>query len=77
MTKTGTGWPSFTEPVAEQAVEKVPTLGLPGLRTEVRCRSCAWHLGHVFLDGPRPGGLRFGMNSAALELTEEGDEDIA
>jgi peptide-methionine (R)-S-oxide reductase len=69
---SGTGWPSFSAPVDEAAVQTVPDVGLLGGRREVRCRSCASHLGHVFRDGPRPTGLRFCMNSAALDLEEEG-----
>jgi peptide-methionine (R)-S-oxide reductase len=71
---SGTGWPSFTAPVHLDGVEEVPDRGLLGLRTEVRCRSCASHLGHVFRDGPRPGGLRYCMNSAALDLGPDGPE---
>jgi peptide-methionine (R)-S-oxide reductase len=72
---SGTGWPSFTAPVRPDAVQEVPDRGLLGLRTEVRCRSCASHLGHVFGDGPRPGGLRYCMNSAALDLESDGPEE--
>jgi peptide-methionine (R)-S-oxide reductase len=72
---SGTGWPSFTAPVRPDAVQEVPDRGLLGLRSEVRCRSCASHLGHVFRDGPRPGGLRYCMNSAALDLGPDGPEE--
>lgn len=65
---SGTGWPSFTRPAHEQAIEHVKELGLMGRRTEVRCRSCASHLGHVFGDGPAPDGDRCCLNSAALSL---------
>jgi peptide-methionine (R)-S-oxide reductase len=65
---SGTGWPSFTGPAHADAVEHVREAGLLGVRTEVRCRACASHLGHVFPDGPRPAGTRYCMNSVALEL---------
>ena len=65
---SGTGWPSFTEPLSDDAVEHVKERGLLGGRIEVRCRSCASHLGHVFPDGPRPTGQRYCMNSVALTL---------
>ena len=66
---SGTGWPSFTQPLSEDAVEHVKERGfLGGGRTEVRCRACASHLGHVFPDGPRPTGQRYCMNSVALAL---------
>jgi peptide-methionine (R)-S-oxide reductase len=68
---SGTGWPSFTRPASSDAVHHVKEGGLFGGRTEVRCRSCASHLGHVFADGPRPTGQRYCMNSVALSLIKD------
>jgi len=65
---SGTGWPSFTRPAAEEAVETSPDLRHAMRRTEVACSTCGSHLGHVFDDGPAPAGLRYCINSASLKL---------
>ena len=66
---SGSGWPSFTEAVSPDAVELVTDTSHGMVRTEVRCARCHSHLGHLFNDGPRDrGGLRFCMNSCALNL---------
>ena len=65
---SGTGWPSFFQPVAGEAVEEISDRAFGMVRTEARCATCESHLGHVFNDGPRPIGLRYCMNGTALKL---------
>lgn len=66
--ESGSGWPSFTDPVDREAVELIQDRSHGMLRTEVRCSTCHSHLGHVFPDGPGPTGERFCMNSLALDF---------
>ena len=65
---SGTGWPSFFKPIAEDAVEAIPDNRFLMKRTAITCGRCGGHLGHVFDDGPEPTGMRYCMNSGALHF---------
>jgi peptide-methionine (R)-S-oxide reductase len=72
--ESGTGWPSFFQALAPEAVEEKTDVSHGMVRTEAVCRNCGAHLGHVFPDGPRPTGQRYCMNSASLKLQPRAGE---
>lgn len=74
---SGSGWPSFTAPVESEAVDEITDRSMGMERTEVRCKACEGHLGHVFPDGPGAGRLRYCINSASLDFDPTAANDKA
>lgn len=72
--ESGSGWPSFYQPLNPGMIEEVSDQSYGMVRTEIRCSNCGGHLGHVFDDGPNPTGLRYCVNSSSLELDPAAEE---
>ncbi len=71
---SGTGWPSFFEPISKDVIEEELDTSLSMVRTEVHCKKCKAHLGHLFPDGPPPTGLRYCINGVCLQFERRKDE---
>ncbi|MFS4468562.1 peptide-methionine (R)-S-oxide reductase MsrB [Maribacter sp. 2210JD10-5] len=69
--ESGTGWPSFTQPITENAIKYIKDTSFGMVRVEVLCNTCDGHLGHVFPDGPEPSGLRYCINSESMQIVKE------
>jgi peptide-methionine (R)-S-oxide reductase len=69
--ESGTGWPSFTAPIKQNAIQYIKDDSYGMVRVEVTCNSCDAHLGHVFPDGPKPSGLRYCINSESMKIIKE------
>ena len=68
--ESGTGWPSFTQPIKENAIKYIKDSTFGMVRVEVLCNTCDAHLGHIFPDGPEPSGLRYCINSESMQITK-------
>lgn len=73
--ESGSGWPSFTQPIQPNAIKYIKDTSYSMIRVEVMCNVCDAHLGHVFPDGPPPSGLRYCVNSESITIEKEGGDD--